>query len=94
MRENRPYGSEGGGIELNRSFLPLSAEGTSGSFSSPPPYFNRSFASGLFRNPFPPHNQRLSRNKIPTSRIFDTSRHRTACGFHFPVDRPVHRDTY
>lgn len=24
MRENRPYGSEGGGIELNRSFLPLS----------------------------------------------------------------------
>lgn len=24
MRENRPYGSEGGGTELNRSFLPLS----------------------------------------------------------------------
>ena len=26
MRENRPYGSEGGGIELNRSSLPLSGE--------------------------------------------------------------------
>ena len=24
MRENRPYGSEGGGTEANRSFLPLS----------------------------------------------------------------------
>jgi hypothetical protein len=24
MRENRPYGSEGGGIEINRSSLPLS----------------------------------------------------------------------
>jgi hypothetical protein len=24
MREIRPYGSEGGGIETNRSFLPLS----------------------------------------------------------------------
>jgi hypothetical protein len=24
MRENRPYGSEGGGTELNRSLLPLS----------------------------------------------------------------------
>ena len=24
MRENRPYGSEGGGTEFNRSFLPLS----------------------------------------------------------------------
>lgn len=24
MRENRSYGSEGGGTELNRSFLPLS----------------------------------------------------------------------
>ena len=23
MRENRPYGSEGGGIEINQSFLPL-----------------------------------------------------------------------
>lgn len=28
MRENCTYGSEGGGIELNRSFLPLSAVGT------------------------------------------------------------------
>jgi hypothetical protein len=26
MRENRPYGSEGGGAEFNRSFLPLSLE--------------------------------------------------------------------
>ncbi len=26
MRENRTYGSEGGGIELNRSSLPLSME--------------------------------------------------------------------
>jgi hypothetical protein len=26
MRENRLYGSEGGGIELNRSSLPLSTE--------------------------------------------------------------------
>ena len=26
MRENRLYGSEGGGIELNRSSLPLSGE--------------------------------------------------------------------
>jgi len=26
MRENRTYGSEGGGIELNRSFLPLSIQ--------------------------------------------------------------------
>jgi hypothetical protein len=25
MRENRPYGSEGGGTESNRSFLPLSS---------------------------------------------------------------------
>jgi hypothetical protein len=25
MRENRTYGSEGGGTELNRSFLPLSS---------------------------------------------------------------------
>jgi hypothetical protein len=25
MRENRPYGSEGGGAELNRLSLPLSA---------------------------------------------------------------------
>ena len=24
MRENRPYGSEGGGTEFNQSFLPLS----------------------------------------------------------------------
>ena len=24
MRENRPYGSEGGAAELNRPFLPLS----------------------------------------------------------------------
>ncbi len=24
MRENRPYGSEGGGIEINQSCLPLS----------------------------------------------------------------------
>ena len=24
MRENRPYGSEGGGIEINRFSLPLS----------------------------------------------------------------------
>ena len=26
MRENRPYGSEGGGAEFNRSFLPLSLD--------------------------------------------------------------------
>ena len=26
MRENRTYGSEGGGIETNRSFLPLSSQ--------------------------------------------------------------------
>ena len=29
MRENRTYGSEGGGIELNRSSLPLSLSETS-----------------------------------------------------------------
>lgn len=28
MREIRTYGSEGGGIELNRSFLPLSRTST------------------------------------------------------------------
>jgi hypothetical protein len=26
MRENRSYGSEGGGTEINQSFLPLSLE--------------------------------------------------------------------
>ena len=30
MREIRPYGSEGGGIEINRSSLPLSAAFESG----------------------------------------------------------------
>ena len=25
MRENRPYGSEGGGAEFNQPFLPLSS---------------------------------------------------------------------
>jgi hypothetical protein len=30
MRENRLYGSEGGGIELNRSSLPLSERRTRG----------------------------------------------------------------
>ncbi len=29
MRENRMYGSEGGGDELNRPFLPLSSEASS-----------------------------------------------------------------
>jgi hypothetical protein len=29
MRENRPYGSEGGGTEINRSSLPLSLPGRS-----------------------------------------------------------------
>ena len=35
MRENRSYGSEGGGTEFNRSFLPLSLERRSFSISVP-----------------------------------------------------------
>ena len=33
MRENRPYGSEGGGTDLNQSLLPLSIR----QFLTPPP---------------------------------------------------------
>jgi hypothetical protein len=33
MREIRPYGSAGGGTELNQSSLPRSKQGTNGDFS-------------------------------------------------------------
>ena len=44
MRENRPYGSEGGGAELNRLSLPLSNIQNITSSASPPGTFHRQFS--------------------------------------------------
>lgn len=64
MREIRPYGSEGGGTESNRSFLPLSpSSARSRSWMKPPSAGPEPFHGALLPEGLPelPHGRRFNR---------------------------------